>query len=127
LFGGTDGQDSFNDLWAWDGTRWTEIETEGRPSPRDAMAMAYDPSTESILVFGGRTGRQNLDDFWRWDGERWEEINVEGPEGRSFAEMAYDIDRGRMVMFGGYTGVGFNNPTNETWEWDGSQWEKVDG
>lgn len=127
LFGGTDGQRSFNDLWAWDGTRWTEIETDGGPSPRDAMAMAYDPGTESILLFGGRTGQQNLDDFWRWNGARWEEINVERPEGRSFAEMAYDTDRGRMVMFGGYTGVGFNNPTNETWEWDGSQWEKVDG
>ena len=129
LFGGADGSHSLNDLWAWDGTRWTEIDAGDGPSPRDAMAMAYDPSTESILVFGGRgsQGQQQLGDFWRWDGTKWNEITAEGPEGRSFAEMAYDVDRGRMVMFGGYTGIGFNHPTNETWEWDGTRWEKVDG
>ena len=40
------------------------------------------------------------------------------PTARTAHAMAYDAARGRVVLFGGSTGVGGNN----TWEWDGSQW-----
>jgi hypothetical protein len=33
--------------------------------------------------------------------------------------MAYDVARGRVVLFGGNVD---NQPTDETWEWDGSTW-----
>jgi hypothetical protein len=36
--------------------------------------------------------------------------------------MAYDGERGKVVLFGGNTGT----LNNETWEWDGVKWEKKD-
>ncbi|MBK8975287.1 MAG: hypothetical protein IPM29_05135 [Planctomycetes bacterium] len=35
--------------------------------------------------------------------------------------MAYDPSRGRIVMFGGFTGTGLIQ-SDETWEWTGSRW-----
>ena len=40
------------------------------------MMMAYDPSTESILLFGGDDGQTVLDDMWRWNGFDWESLRV---------------------------------------------------
>jgi hypothetical protein len=41
------------------------------------------------------------------------------PLGRSGTAAAYDPVRQRLVLFGGIDG---NQLSNETWEWDGSQW-----
>ncbi len=44
--------------------------------------------------------------------------SVTPPPRYSFA-LAYDEARGKLVMFGGFRGRVFN----DTWEWDGDQWE----
>jgi len=38
------------------------------------------------------------------------------------AMMAYDSNRGVVVLFGGYAGFPMYNYINQTWEWDGSNW-----
>ena len=48
------------------------------------------------------------------------------PSQRSRHGMAFDSARNRVVLFGGYLQPNPPNyfPTDETWEWDGSTWEK---
>ncbi len=55
---------------------------------------------------------------------RWSRIDNGPPLGRRGAMMAYDSLRRRVVLFGG-TGPG-NAYMNDTWEWDGARWTKID-
>lgn len=80
IFGGWDGtpsQTSFlNDTWALslsteDGA-WSELSPQGTlPTVRDAMAAAYDPRGDRMVVFGGWSGTGILGDtqFLTWGDE----------------------------------------------------------
>jgi hypothetical protein len=65
------------DMWQWDGRRWTEIKLTGRtPGKRYSPAMAFDPSRNRIVLSGGLEvkGRGEFtafDDVWEWDGASW--------------------------------------------------------
>jgi hypothetical protein len=69
------------DMWQWDGRRWTEIKLTGRtPGKRYSPAMAFDPSRNRIVLSGGLEvkGRGEFtafDDVWEWDGSRWTPMN----------------------------------------------------
>ena len=53
------------------------------------------------------------------DGENWtQRVTGVAPGPRANAGMAYDFQRGRVVLFGG----GGATIDAETWEWDGTQW-----
>jgi hypothetical protein len=65
------------DMWQWDGARWTEIRIAG-PSPgkRYSPAMAFDAARGRIVLNGGLEvkGRGQFtafDDVWEWDGLSW--------------------------------------------------------
>jgi hypothetical protein len=60
------------DMWQWDGRRWTEIRLSGpTPGPRYQPVMVYDRERRKTVLYGGvgHTG-----DTWEWDGQRWTEI-----------------------------------------------------
>lgn len=123
LFGTDSDSDTFlDDMWIWDGVRWTEFNGE-TPQARAEPAMAYDSSRQRIVLFGGhRTidGRRlRLGDTWEWDGRRWEQRSVEGPSARNGAAMTFDSNRNRVVLFGG------SGATGDTWEWDGDHWRRI--
>jgi hypothetical protein len=54
----------------------------------------------------------------------WRQITFDGdpngPAPRAFHAMAYDEQRGVVVLFGGQSLLG--NSTADTWEWDGGSW-----
>ena len=54
MFGGGSRQQSFNDLWAWNGKRWQRLDESG-PSPRDSATFAYDSRRNRAIVVGGRS------------------------------------------------------------------------
>ena len=59
----------------------------------------------------------------------WQPIVPEHTPGyRTMAAIAYDKNRQRAVMFGGVTGYNtFDmNYAADTWEWDGSDWQKIE-
>jgi hypothetical protein len=64
------GIEVLDDMWAWDGKRWTEIKTKG-PGKRFLQAMTYDVSRGRLVLYGGGDGRNLLDDTWEWDGKQW--------------------------------------------------------
>jgi hypothetical protein len=59
LFGGTsataDGGTPLNDVWTWDGARWTELAPLPAAGPLDGAGMVCDAAHGYILSFGGRS------------------------------------------------------------------------
>ncbi len=97
------------------------------PDPRTGVAMAYDASTQQIVMFGGRLGNASLGDTWIMT-NGWGASTELGPAARAFAAVAYDSARHRVVLFGGELQNGLSFPTfplsyyGDTWEWDGAHW-----
>lgn len=46
------------------------------------------------------------------------------PPSRQGHAMTYDVDRGKVVLFGGFSSEK-NAMLNDTWEWDGKEWKEV--
>ncbi len=112
LFGGFNGSD-LNDLWEWDGNDWTVIATANSPSPRRASDMAWDPTSDNVILFSGYFQGA---DTWSFDGTDWTSLTpTTVPSARYDHSMVSDRLRDRIVMFG-------NTTIGDTWEWDGSNW-----
>jgi Galactose oxidase, central domain len=110
-------QQPVRDAWAWNG-KWKAV-TDMGPSPRIEMSIAYDRDRGRVVVFGGATVPSSKDPFlndtWEWDGKLWRQVQDMGPSRRCSTAMAYDVDRKRIVLFGG-RGPNETSPT-DTWEY----------
>lgn len=151
LFGGRGAQDgacgtvddpACSDTWEWDGSSWSPIATSTAPPPRHDHAMAYDASRGVAVVFGGigvssgscgASGTFRCADTWTWDGAAWRDMSpLVSPVARVRHAMAYDADRGVVVLFGG-TDISVRNACGrpggskcfDTWEWDGAAWTEA--
>lgn len=135
LFGGADASQVVGDTWSWDSDRrkWRLVTAAG-PAGRTFPSMTYDERRGEVVLFGGNRvlfGNDNeldtfLADTWALKGSSWTRRSVSGPPARAEAGIAYDRDRGRVVLFGGYRRTP-NGPQRfgDTWEWDGSQWVQM--
>jgi len=127
MFGGGNRERAFNDLWGWDGERWSLLSSSG-PSARNSVTFDYDTRRHVAILVGGRTSDGLVEDTWEWDGQRWRERAGRGPGVRLHHFAAYDERRGRLVLYGGLKP--FDNRTLErltdTWEWDGATWTRRD-
>ena len=149
VFGGQDNNGvSLDDLWEWDGTTWSEVTSDARPSGRMNAAMAYDPFRKSLILFGGSiplppsniptsTGSEFLSDTWEWNSgaRKWTQLlPASSPEPRDSHGMVTDSGRAKVLLFGGETyaysstypipgetpiGGGIDQPYS-VWEWDGA-------
>jgi hypothetical protein len=79
VFGGNDANGFKNDLWAWNGTAWRQLDAggAGRPDARAMGYIAYDSKRDRVVLFGGRKGWPNdLNDTWEWDGTAWQQLGT---------------------------------------------------
>jgi hypothetical protein len=126
LFGGEDGSsDGFADTWTWNGVTWTQV-MYGGPSPRWRAGIAYDVQSQRVVLFGGRgpvNGNEyDLGDTWEWNGSQWlNHFGLPGPAPRQGARLAYDGQRQRVLLYGGFA----SNPLQETWQWQGGAWTQL--
>jgi hypothetical protein len=125
LFGGSPqvtGDDWYNDTWIYANKAWTKgPAAPAGLTPRGGAAMAYDPDIDKVVLFGGQgDGWPQEDDTWLWDGTSWSPgpATPAGMAGRTGAEMVYDPDIGKIVLFGG-SGTA---PYNDTWLFNGTSW-----
>jgi hypothetical protein len=95
------------------------------PSARREFAIAYDAARNETVVFGGdANARQN--DTWTYDGDSWQLRTPQTfPSERDEVSMAYDSARNVVVLFGGFA-QDINDEAQDTWEWDGSGWTRVE-
>jgi len=118
------------DTWEWNGSSWSQV-SSGGPSARDAHAMAYDSQRGvTVLLGGGQIQGQSqvttsFSDTWEWDGGSWSQASGGMPSVQPGHAMAYDSQRGRMVLCGGPGGGISNGVLVDTWEWDGSSWSQI--
>jgi galactose oxidase-like protein len=136
LFGGADGSGNpLGDTWQLSGGQWSQLfPTNGvAPPARQGPGMVYDGATNTVVLFGGTDGTTNYDDTWIWDGTTttWTQVfPATSPPGRRFDTqgMAFDKERGEVVLFGGYAaGTASTTPVfNDTWTWNGKarQWTR---
>ena len=100
---------------------WTQKQDIG-PSRRTEHGLAYDASSERVVVFGGDPGGPPLADTWHWDGSLWTQVADTGPSARQSLAMAHHAAAQRVVLFGGASGGIF---LGDTWTWDGTEWTQV--
>ena len=122
-----------------DGNRYTDGVTG--PSARNYHAMTYSGHEQVTFLFGGyypsKHCYEKAGDYcgflWAWDGQRWTlkddtyyADGTTGPAARRSPSMAYDENRQRLVLFGGYGKddcyEGAGKYCGATWEWDGANW-----
>lgn len=122
----------YDDMWSFDGTRWTKMSVSNGPGVRFGPQYAINPTTGKLLLFGGLRA-ENIDedslrqyfanDTWEWDGasSRWTRLEpTRVPDVRENGGMAWDPVTGRMTMFAGYAD-GFYR--SDVWTWTGQDWE----
>jgi hypothetical protein len=127
LFGGccVVSLNAFGDTWVWNGSDWIHKNPGLPPSPRKGASMAWDPSTNRVLLFGGFDDQTpHSDQTWAWNGTQWAQLlpATTVPHERSYAAMATDEANGNVVMFGGVGGlIGI---MGDTWIWNGTDWSQ---
>lgn len=128
LFGGEGPQGRTNDTWHFDGSSWIRRHPVVNPQVRSGHAMAFDLGRAKTLLFGGGGGNGVglLGDTWEYDGSNWTNAApAASPPARLAHAMAYDITRGRTVLFGGLLAGAV--PAGDVWEYDGVTWTPVPG
>ncbi|MBI5511265.1 MAG: hypothetical protein HY903_21090 [Deltaproteobacteria bacterium] len=133
IYGGASGGMLVNEVWEHDGSRW-QVSPAVNPSARAYGGMAFDPGLEKVVMFGGwyidpgATTATVLSDTWAFDGDVWQQLASGGPVPRELFALAYDRDRERLLLFGGFGVSTPSTPTGElgdTWTFDGSSWTSI--
>lgn len=125
LFGGapnTVAGSPLSETWRLVNGSWQQLSPATSPGGRIAHSMVSLISSAGVLMFGGRNpSNQQLNDTWWWNGVTWTMLASGGPPARCCHDMAYDSDRDRVVLFGGWNGGNLG----DTWEWDGAAWTQM--
>lgn len=121
VFGGQSGETERNDLWAFDGTAWTQLKTAGAPSPRYYFGMAEDAATGRIVLLGGVADNQGLSDTWILDPATLTWSKARGatvPEPSSGMGMAWVQSVGAVVATGGAVAGNCSVGATTSWAFD---------
>jgi hypothetical protein len=121
MFGGDNAD---NAVWLWDGKNWTPVQPETRPALKREAAFAYDSVRKVSVLFGGYDFVLGnvVNVTWEFDGAQWlPKTPPNSPTARRNHAMAFDAERGLMIMFGG------DIEDYQTWAYDGGDWRVVAG
>lgn len=107
-----------NDMWTWDGARWTQpgVIFGGN-------LVAYDAASGQLVAFAGTAA-------YTWDGTRWTEhhnVLPADPYGQLFFPVIASDPSGHVIVFGGttYDTSGRETDHQETLRWNGSGWDTL--
>ncbi len=109
--------------WEWRGNSWTALvcSTFDSDIPPGSCSgplggpnqLAFDSLRDEVVLW-------SVNNTWVWKGGEWlHRYPVTIPAIRDEAEMAFDANRGVVVMFGGQGQTGY---LQDTWEWNGVDW-----
>ena len=107
---------------------WHSISPDHLPGQIAFAEVAYDINRQKAVLFGGQIWVQEINgwtysnDTWEWDGQDWFQSSpTHSPSAREKHAMAYDPERGVVVLFGGFDKTGY---LADVWEWNGEDWEQ---
>ena len=127
LFGGYCGRENtrLNDLWRFDGAKWTQVQQDDPPAARSGHELIYDRRNRRLVLFGGKgNDGKLLADTWVWKNGNWKLISETGPPARQSHELAYDGKTGRIYLFGGSDAA--RKSFDDTWVFSKDRWRKID-
>ena len=129
LFGGRNDQSpALNDMWRWDGTRFSRVTgIEAFPAvlqEANPRAVAFDEARRSLVAMWGDTAVWFDRGAQRWNIEPLTHfVETLGVPNRSHA-MAFDARRRELLLFGGFdretgdwTAGLFRRPIDIWWQW----------
>ena len=112
----------FNDTWAWDGLRWSQLHPPASPPGRSFGNMTFDEGNRKTILFGGGSGNSDAgrQDTWSWDGTSWTLLHPpSSPDILIEGSIAYSVASRSVVLFGP---GGSRFQSQQTWTWDGTTW-----
>jgi N-acetylneuraminic acid mutarotase len=116
VFGGYGNGSHLSDTWVLDmkTKSWKNMEPAGSPSPRAATTMVYANSIGQTILFGGFGLGHSVvsNETWAYDyaNNTWELVETRvAPSQRASYGMALDSKRDEIVLFGGFTELGYFN------------------
>ncbi|MCB0164045.1 MAG: hypothetical protein KDI79_07465 [Anaerolineae bacterium] len=131
LFGGRDGSQIYNDIWALDmnSLTWRKLAVNSPTAPpaRFSTVMMVDQNAENLYIATGHTqGNQNLGDIWRLNlsTETWEDLTGAagpGPQPR-YGDPGGNLGN-NLVLTHGFGTTRYN----DTWRFNTGtdQWENI--
>ena len=123
--GGTVACDEFgqvlcsNDMWAWNGTDWTELHARGNPILYGSTA-AYDQATRSVLLYTFDFGIYKM---WTLSRGTWASKPGLPSPGRVKPSMTFDPATRHSLLFGGFSQGAGNLAA--MWTWSGRGWARL--
>jgi hypothetical protein len=119
-----------NETWEWDHALgvWNPVFPVISPPGLMDPAMAYHFGSSKVVLFGGEDGNgDGSGETWTYDGTTWQLVPPVGPQppARVGARLLEILNRGTCMLVGGYDPVTMVIP-NDTWEFDGTTWTKID-
>lgn len=114
LFGGQGSNSQFNDTWIFNGSTWAKQAPTASPSVRSNAAMTYDVHGGLYVMYGGQNEYYFLPETWTYNGTTWAQVTGAGPSGRIGAQLAYDAQSSRTILFGGVDAT-TGQAANDTW------------
>jgi hypothetical protein len=109
----------FNDVWAFDGTRWRFVDTSG--AELSGFRLAFDADKNRVVSFGGFLGRAGVGDLRVLDAGRWRTLGTHPELTASEPGFVYDSRRKRFVMFGG----SYSKAGDAGWILDDAGWTRI--
>jgi hypothetical protein len=143
IFGGITNGYRASQLWAFDGTNWTQkIPAGPAPVGGGSFGLAFDSSRNLAVLLGANSQNVSVPynyagAVWEWDGTNWFERPQSGQIFGGFSGgdmLTFDRFRGETVVFGAVfgtvDGIGSSSSyyTNSdgyrfVWRWNGAQWQ----
>lgn len=133
------GPDVRNQTYEFRAASWTHLHPAVAPSTRTGFGLAYDPSSNAVILFGGQVNSVTCSphrgspytalvcgDTWRFGGGNWTKLApAQAPAPRLAALMSANPLNSSMLLFGGTTYKNRWLQLNDTWEFKGGNWTAV--
>ena len=120
LFGGYnyDTEEEFGDTWLYDPNThsWQEVIVSQSPPPSWAFRATTDFKRKVVILHSPEA-------TWEWDGLKWTKTSTSGPK-YYYGNLAYYPNLQKTIFFGGYQ-YPADVCKNETWSYDGYNWQKL--
>ncbi len=126
MFGGATEQGlgpALNSTWVW-AQGWHRLTADGPPAGRRFPAVAYDPSSQQLVLFGGdNAAGRPLSGTYVMGRTGWRRLKLaHEPPARTAAAMAWDPSLKALLLYGGSNG---SARLGGTWAWNGRAWTRL--
>lgn len=116
-------------VWANEGSTWQLLNVaDPRPPRMHSVHLSEYPPGNCVIVLGAVTGESDSYEMetWEFRGDAWRKLeSARNPPPIGIAGMAYDSIRGTILLYGG-DDLNVTRCLNETWEFKGQDWRRID-